>query len=178
MNMKKYFEQGILTLLERKNIDSITVGEIIDEVGSCKGTFYKHYLDKYCLCCDCLQNRIYSGISADADTWEEFIMQCLTAFEKNDKVVYHAFDSEDVNSARKYHENFTAEYLIGKYARSGGDMSVALNILVLRLYSAAVTDLIVKWLAGGCKESKEDIFSLICAVTPRTVSKEICALSA
>ena len=48
MNMKKYFEQGMLVLLEEKNIDNITVGEIIEEVGSCKGTFYKHYLNFLC----------------------------------------------------------------------------------------------------------------------------------
>lgn len=178
MNMKKYFEQGMLVLLESKNIDSITVGEIIEEVGSCKGTFYKHYLDKYSLCCSCLQNRIYCDISSDAASWEQFIMQCITVFEKNAKVILHAFDSSDINSARRYHENLTAKYLIKKYAENGGDMSSSLNLVALKLYGAAVTDLIVKWLADGCKESKEDIYRLICAVTPQTVSKELCEKSA
>lgn len=178
MNMRKYFEQGMMQLLERKNIDSITVGEIIEEVGSCKGTFYKHYIDKYYLCCNCLENRVYSEISADTDNWGDFIMQCLTAFEKNGKVILHAFESKDVNSARRYHENFTTEYLIKQYLKNGGDASAALNLITLKLYGSAVTELITKWLAGGCKESKEEICSLICAVTPQTVFKEICVKSA
>lgn len=178
MNMKKYFEQGMMDLLQRKNIDSITVGELIEEVGSCKGTFYKHYIDKYYLCCNCLQNRVYCEIDADADNWEDFIMSCLTAFEKNCKVVVHAFNSKDINSARHYHENFTSEYLVRQYARNGGDEKSALNLLTLKLYGTAVTEIITKWLERGCKESKEDTFRLICAVIPQTVFKQIYARSA
>ena len=178
MNMKKYFEQGMLVLLEEKNIDNITVGEIIEEVGSCKGTFYKHYLDKYSLCCACLQNRIYCEVSQDAESWEQFMKQCLSVFEKHARVVLHAFDSSDVNSARHYHENLTYKYLIKKYAENGGDMSSALNLLALKLYCSAITDLIMNWLSDGCKESKESICSLICAVMPQTVFRELSAKSA
>lgn len=174
MNMKKYFEKSMMDLLTRKNIDGITVGEIIEEVGSCKGTFYKHYVDKYALCCSALQNRVYCDVSPDAESWESFIYQCLTAFEKNAKTVLHAFDSKDVNSARRYHENFTMQYLVKQYVKNGGDLSVTLNIMTLRLYSTAVTELITRWLSGGCKESKEQTFDLICAVTPQTVFKKIC----
>ena len=46
MNMKKHFELGMMHLLESKSIDSITVGELIEEVESSKGSFYKYYLDK------------------------------------------------------------------------------------------------------------------------------------
>ena len=173
MNMKKYFEQGMLSLLERKKIDSITVGEIIEKVGSCKGTFYKHYMDKYYLCCNCLQNRVYCDISADTDSWEEFILQCLSAFEKNDKIILHAFDSEDINSARNYHKNLTAEYLVKKYVANGGDTASPLGLLALRLYASTVTDLIVKWLSDGCRESKEEMYCLICAVMPQTVFERI-----
>lgn len=178
MNMRKYFEQGMMDLLSRKNIDNITVGEIIREVGSCKGTFYKHYVDKYYLCCSSLQTYVYCDISSETDSWKSFIMQCLTAFEKREKVILHAFNSKDVNSARHFHENFTTEYLVKQYVKNGGDVSASLNLIALKLYGAAVTELIVKWLAGGCKESKEDIYCLICAVTPQTVFGQICKQSA
>ncbi len=173
MNMKKYFEQGMLELLESKSIDNITVGEIIEEVGSCKGTFYKHYLDKYSLCCACIQNHVFKEISGDAACWEQFMMQCLSVFEKHAKVVLHAFDSSDVNSARHSHENLTYKYLVKKYAENGGDMSSALNLLALKLYCSAVTDLVVGWLSDGCRESKESVYGLICAVMPQSVFKEL-----
>lgn len=173
MNMKKYFEQGMMSLLERKNLDAITVGEIIEEVGSCKGTFYKHYLDKYSLCCRCFERYIYGNVKTDAESWEEFITSCLTALEKNAKAVLHAFNSKDVNSPRVFHENLTAEYLVRQYAKNGGDLAVAVNMITLKLYAVAVTEIIYNWLAGGCKESKTEIYGIICAVTPQAVFKEI-----
>lgn len=173
MNMRKYFEQSMMALLERKDIDSITVREIIEDVGSCRGTFYKNYIDKYYLCSTCIQNHIYCEISADADTWEDFIMQCLNVFEKNGKIILHAFKSKDVNSARHYHEKFTTEYLVKQYMKNGGDKSTTLNLLSLKFYSALVTELLVKWLADDCKESKDDVCRLICAVAPQMVFKEV-----
>ena len=173
MNMKKYFEQGMMNLLEKKNIDSITVVEIIDEVGSCKGTFYKHYIDKYYLCCNCLEHNVYGAVSVQASSWKEFIMQCLGAFEKHAKVVLHAFDSKDVNSVRRQHEKLTFEFLAKKYVTNGGDPSSAINMITLKLYSEAVTEIIYKWLEGGCRESGEELYGLICAVIPQTVFKEL-----
>ena len=173
MNMKKYFEQGMMSLLERKSLDNITVGEIIEEVGSCKGTFYKHYFDKYSLCCSCFEHHVYCGVNTDADSWEEYIMQCLNAFETNAKVVLHAFNSKDINSPRRHHENMNTEYLVKQYVRNGGDASVGVYMITLRLYGVAVTEIMYNWLDGGCKESKEEIYRIICAVIPQAVFKEI-----
>lgn len=168
----------MLELLERKDIDSITVSEIIEEVGSCRGTFYKNYIDKYFLCCTSLQNYVYCNIRTDTPDWRDFIMQCLNAFEKNEKIILHAFNSKDVNSARHYHENLTTEYLVKQYIKNGGDASASLNLLALKLYGETVTELMVKWLSGGCKESNEEVFGLICAVAPQTVYKKVFAQSA
>lgn len=171
MNMKKYFEQGMLTLLEHKSIDSITVSEIVEEVGSCKGTFYKHYIDKYHLCCQSLQNYIYCDISRETKNWEEFVMQCLSVFEKHDKVILHAFDSEDINSAKNYYKQLLSEFLVKNYVGGEGDRFPAMNSLAISLYCANVTELTFQWLAGGCKEKKEEIFRTICAVMPQAVCK-------
>lgn len=168
MNMKKYFEQGMLALLERKGIDSITVAEIIEEVGSCKGTFYKHYIDKYHLCCQSLQNYIYGGIPEESKSWEELIMQCLAVFEKHDKVILHAFDSEDINSPKNYFNRLLAEFFV---RNCGGEPDAAMNTLAIRLYCANVTDLILRWLSDGCKESRPEVFHLISAVMPQAIFK-------
>ena len=171
MNMKKHFEQGMLSLLERKSIDSITVSEIIEEVGSCKGTFYKHYIDKYHLCCQSLQNYIYCDISKETKSWEEFVLRCLSAFEKHDKVILHAFDSEDINSAKNYYKQLLAEFFVKEYAGGEENSSLTVNSLAINLYCTNVTELTIKWLAGGCKEKKEEVLRIIRAVMPQAVFK-------
>lgn len=178
MNMKKYFEASMMHLLENKSIDSITVSEIIEDVGSCKGTFYKHYLDKYSLCCSCIQHNVYCDVSMDAESWGVFVMQCLTAFEKHSKVVLHAFSSDDVNSARKYHEKLVREYLLRHYADNGGDLQAVNNIITLTVYGTMVTNIMIDWLKEGRKRSKEEVYSILCAIIPQTVFREINAQTA
>ena len=167
MNMKKHFEQGMLSLLERKSIDSITVSEIIEEVGSCKGTFYKHYIDKYHLCYQSLQNYIYCDISKETKSWEEFVLQCLSAFEKHDKVILHAFDSEDINSAKNYYKQLLAEFFVKEYAGGEENSSLTVNSLAINLYCTNVTELTIKWLAGGCKEKRKRSFASFARSCPR-----------
>lgn len=177
MNMKKHFELGMMHLLESKSIDSITVGELIEEVESSKGSFYKYYLDKYSLCCAALQSYVYNQISVDVD-WETFIAQCLTAFQNNAKVMNHAFDSKDINSARNHYENYLSQKLMCEFSKNGGNAALEINCLTIKLYSYAVTELISRWLASGCEDDKEEVFRLICAAAPQLVFGQLRARTA
>lgn len=173
MNTKKYFEQGILTLLEKKNIDDITIGEIIEEVSSCKGTFYKHFIDKYDLCCNSFRDYIYSEIKVADGDWESLILQCLSVFEKQPQVIVHAFESNDCNSARKYHEDFMLFQLKREFVKNGGNANFAPNVLSMQLCVSYTTDIMLKWLKEGRKESKEKIISFARAVMPQSVYTQL-----
>ena len=48
--MKMLFEHSVWKLLEKTGIENITLNMLIEDVGSCKGTFYKYYVDKFGLC--------------------------------------------------------------------------------------------------------------------------------
>ena len=47
MKIEYYIESALLQFLKTKPIDSIRVIDLIEEIGICKGTFYKYYKDKY-----------------------------------------------------------------------------------------------------------------------------------
>ena len=145
----------------------------MDEVGSCKGTFYKHYVDKYDLSCKCLNNSVYSKISLEVLTWEEFIYSFLKEFEKNAKVIVNAFSSNDINSARHFCENTITDVLSKIFINADGDYDLFLNKYSLELFGITVTDIIYKWLKNGKKESKEQVMQLIKAVMPNTIYSQI-----
>ncbi|MBO5328517.1 MAG: TetR/AcrR family transcriptional regulator [Clostridia bacterium] len=174
--MKKYFELSMMNLLERKSIDEITVNELIEEVGSCKGTFYKHYVDKYDLCCKCLKNNVYNQISFDVLNWEEFMIQCLNVFEKYSNVVMHAFDSVDINSTRHFHEQSVTKLLENIIKANGGDATCELNKYSLQFCGVAITDITYKWIKDGRKESKESVLKLLRAVMPQSIYKQVYAI--
>lgn len=173
MNMKKYFELGMISLLEKDCIDNISVIEIIEEVGSCKGTFYKHYIDKHDLCLQCLKNQVYVEIDLTTPDWNSFFMACLATFRKSAKVVLHAFESSDINSVRNYNNAMFTQYLFNLYEKNGGDLSKPLVKEALTHFATFSTDIAMQWLNDGCKVRRESVAMLLQAVAPQSVYKEI-----
>lgn len=171
MNMKKLFEQSMWELLERKSIGNITVNMLVEQVGSCKGTFYKYFLDKFDLCCACLKNKVYGSVRTDGG-FGEFCMSSLEAFRQNATVMRHAFDSDEINSVRHFHEKLTAEML---YAVTGIDADGATNAerVCVDSYARTVTAMTADWLSRGCKESAADVLSYITAVAPQHISDKV-----
>lgn len=171
MNMKKLFEQSMWELLERKSIGSITVNMLVEQVGSCKGTFYKYYLDKFDLCCACLKNRLYQEIRTDGGFYG-FCASALEVFRQNAVVMRHAFDSDEINSVRHFHEKLTAETL---YGVTGIDSDGATNAekVCVESYARTVTAMTVDWLSRSCKESAADVLSYITAVAPQLIAERV-----
>jgi len=173
MNMKKYFEMGMFNLLEKDCIDNISVIEIIEEVGSCKGTFYKHYIDKHDLCLQCLKNMVYCEIDLSTSDWNSFFVMCLTTFKKSAKEVLHAFESNDINSVRQYNNAMFNQYLTNLYEKNGGDLTKPLVKEAITHFATFATDIAMQWLNDGCKVSKESVALLLRAVAPQLVYREI-----
>ncbi len=135
------------------------------------GTFYKYYLDKFDLCCACLKNRLYDGINTDGG-FEEFCASALDLFRQNATVVRHAFDSDEINSVRHYHEQLTAEILYSVTGISADGATNAERVCV-ESYARNVTTMTVDWLCRNCKESAADLLSYITAVAPHRISERI-----
>jgi len=53
---RKWLRQALLTLIQKKQIELITIQEITDEADMARVTFYRHYKDKNELLIDCLDN--------------------------------------------------------------------------------------------------------------------------
>lgn len=171
MNTKKYIEATLLELLRAKSIDKIKVNEIIRVVGTCKGTFYKYYRDKYELLISCFRNNYYNELTGKADNWEDFVMGCLSAFEKVSGVVVNAFDSRDVNSVRYYHEHLITEYLKKELKKHGEPTKT--EAFTVNVCAIAYTDIMLNWLNGSIKGSKEQIISCMKAAMPQAIYPKI-----
>ena len=77
MKIEYYIETTLLKFLKTKSIDSIRVIDLRDEIGICKGTFYKYYQDKYHLMICSFENYFYNDILNGADNWESFVESSL-----------------------------------------------------------------------------------------------------
>ena len=169
MNTKKYIETTLIGLLKRKSIDRIKVNEIIREVGTCKGTFYKYYKDKYELLVSCFNSNFYSEIIASTDSWDDFLYKCLAKFEKEPAVILNSFNSTDVNSVRYYHEELISSYLENSLGQADSHSVNKLNKFATKMCATNYTDIILRWLSDGMEESKEDLIMYMKAALPQAI---------
>ncbi len=169
MDMKKHFELSMQKLLKEKCIDKITINELIDDVGSCKGTFYKYYIDKYDLCYKCLLNNVYSKINFNETDWQLFLVNFIKVFSENSKVIYNAFDSTDINSTRHYNERMLSEVISSLLQSKGVDVNDKFVRFTLESSGIFITSVFYYWMKNGKKESIEELCEMIRSIIPQSI---------
>ena len=104
MNAKEKLSAAIEKLLEKKELDKITVAEIVKEAAVCRKTFYRNFTDKYALAAyyfsqffDQTFGQITCGESFDAA-----LLRYLAICESKAAVLKHAYASSDINGLRSY----------------------------------------------------------------------------
>ncbi len=169
MDMKKHFELGMLKLLKEKCIDKIAINELIQVVGSCKGTLYKYYVDKYDLCYKSLLNSVYAQLPFDVNNWEQFLIKYIDVMDKNSKVVFNAFNSNDINSTRHYNERLISGVLSSLLGKQGVDVSDSLTAFSIECCGVFITDGFYHWMKKGKTESKAEFALRVRAIIPQTI---------
>ena len=165
MKIEFFLENTLLNLLKTKSIDGIHVKDIIQELGICKGTFYKYYQDKYDLVVHAFENKFYCNVE-DGGSWERFVVGSLRQFRSSPTVVYNAFLSTDINSISQYHQArikalFLAERAANKLPCDGIEIEYAVNILTW-----LVNETMRVWLRNGCIETEEETLAMIKRMMP------------
>lgn len=165
MKIEYYIETTLLKFLKTKSIDSIRVIDLIDEIGICKGTFYKYYQDKYSLLIRVFQKHYYDDILKDAATWESFVNSSLNSFKGSPAVILNAFDSQDINSLRRYHEQLMRKYFFtGKSEEEEEFYGYSADV-----FTRYSTDIIIEWLKGRCAAPCSDLIKKMKSIMPVTL---------
>ncbi len=170
MKINLYLEQTLFDMLKKRPIDKIRSIDIVKTTDTCKGTFYKYYKDKYDLLINCMKHYIYKDVN-DSDTWDKFITGILAAFESNPEVIINAFSSNDVWSVKHYNEQIIGDYIIKQREAHGKPVKDYISRKAIIIYETDITDVMLDWLKGGCKESKYDILGLINAIQPKALDE-------
>ncbi len=165
MKIEYYIETTLLQYLKTKPIDSIRVIDLIDEIGICKGTFYKYYKDKYHLLVCCFQKYYYDDILSGAEDWESFVLRSLNTFRKTPSVFLNAFDSQDINSLRNYHEELMGKYFLPSEP-SEADEYFRYSVEV---FAHVTTDIVIEWLKNKCADSGQLLMKRMKAIMPVTL---------
>ena len=149
-------EKAFITLLQARQIKDITVSDLINVAGLNRSTFYANYLDIFDLADKTREKleREFSNLFADYDYFNErsgalkmfhHIKQNQLFYQTYFKLCYddkHLISIYDPKRAEQEHISANLKYHI-EFFRNG------LNAIIKL------------WLAGGCKESPEEMAAVL-----------------
>lgn len=189
-NESKYFKSAekmhnaLITLLNKKDFELITVKEICELAEVNRSTFYLHYDNSYDLLKETIEavyKDFFSRFSADGNkeinlkekSDEElflitpnYLMPYLEFVEDNRKLFFIMYEKNEMMGAEKTYEKWFKEIFGPILTRFG--VSQEEQPFIMIFYLKGIIGIINEWLARDCKESKETIISIIQKCIPST----------
>ena len=191
-NESKYFKSAekmhnaLITLLNKKDFELITVKEICELAEVNRSTFYLHYDNSYDLLKETIEavyKDFFSRFSDDGNkeinlkekSDEElflitpnYLMPYLEFVEDNRKLFFIMYEKNEMMGAEKTYEKWFKEIFGPILTRFG--VSQEEQPFIMIFYLKGIIGIINEWLARDCKESKETIISIIqkCIPSNRT----------
>lgn len=189
-NESKYFKSAekmhnaLITLLNKKDFELITVKEICELAGVNRSTFYLHYDNSYDLLKETIEavyKDFFSRFSADGykeinlkEKSDEdlflitpnYLMPYLEFVEDNRKLFFIMYEKNEMMGAEKTYEKWFKEIFGPILTRFG--VSQEDQPFIMIFYLKGIIGIINEWLARDCKESKETIISIIQKCIPST----------
>lgn len=172
------FDKALLSLLEQKSFEYITIREICEKAGVNRSTFYLHYENM----CDLLK-----------ETTQYVLDQFLSYFTVDKKSISHRFEDCDLQELMFITPQYLTPYLnfikdnrqvfktslqqIGTMDLKGVYKKMFQHIFdpiltrfhfperertyVMKFYLMGITAIVMEWLDNNCEDSVEDIVKVI-----------------
>lgn len=150
--------------LKKKHIDSITVNDIIADVGVSRTTFYRHFEDKFALV-----NWVYGQYMDElmrrhesAADFRQLISELLHFFQEKRSFFIKIINYVGQNSFYSYFFERTTEYLMAQITKviSMEDLTRS-DQLMIRYHCGGILRVIYEWLENNCPESPEEIADIL-----------------
>ena len=189
-NESKYFKSAekmhtaLLTLLDSKDFELISVKEICETAGVNRSTFYLHYDNVNDLLQETVE-AVYKDFfgrfgAQEPETIDvvdknedelflvtpKYLMPYLDFVEENQKLFYLMYEKNEMMGAEKTYETWFKTIFGPILTRFGVPQKEQPFIMVF--YLKGIIGVVTEWVRGGCAESKDEIISVIqkCIIKP------------
>lgn len=173
MSAKDKLISAIEELLKHKNLDDITVSEIIDRAGVSRKTFYRNYRDKYDLASAYFEMFFNGSLGRvlEGDSFDDALLGYLAICEERSSIFKNAYSSMDVNGLRSIDINYTRmtyeKYLLARGADiNDPEMKFAIEIAV-----RGGMEMVIQWLVTGMPMDKVQFRDMIKRTLPADLLK-------
>lgn len=153
-SMKLRILEAAYELLEKSNLESITVQQIVERCGISRKTFYNHFSDKYAVFEWSYEQDILGYLKEVSEeyTWREAMDDMIRGI-KETPVACRKLPRSDMR-----HTFYDALYgafreLLCKYDLDRDEELV----FQMDFFCTAGVDKVARWISGGCKENPEKL---------------------
>lgn len=177
-------QSALISLLDKKDYELITIKEICETAGVNRSTFYLHYDNVN----DLLQETVeavykdffgrfdaegHGALDIDEKKEDElflvtpkYLMPYLDFVEENRKLFYLMYEKNEMMGAEKTYETWFKTIFGPILTRFGVPENE--QPLIMVFYLKGIIGVVTEWVRGGCAESKDEIISVIqkCIIKP------------
>ena len=158
---KRALEQSLKNLLLKKPLTKITVGDIADDCGINRMTFYYHFKDIYDLIeWSCLEDAKRAlDEKKTYDTWQQGLLQIFEAVQENKPFILNVYRCVHREQVEKYLQPLVDRLLLGVINEEAEGMTVRDEdkLFIAQIYSYIFIGLMLDWIKGDMREDPQKI---------------------
>ena len=166
---KKMIRVAFVELLgEKKNMETITVGELAARADIAKSTFYNHYDDVYAVAEE-FENELIEKLSATLDEievknateYEEYIRKVIDFLKENEEIYRKAITSSDIRFFIEKLKSIISKKVFEESAVLPFSQNKAERYAQIRFLTNACVDTMVDYFKGTLDMTLDEVGELI-----------------
>ena len=171
---KKALEQSLKNLLLKKPLTKITVGDITDDCGINRMTFYYHFKDIYDLVeWSCLEDAKRAlDEKKTYDTWQQGLLQIFKAVQENKPFILNVYRCVHREQVEKYLQPLVDQLLLNVINEEAAGITVRDEDkqFIAQVYSYMFIGLMLDWIKDDMREDPQQIVEKLSKLIKGSVS--------
>ena len=171
--MKYRLAAAMKKCMERMPVEKVTVKEIVEECGTTRQTFYRHFLDKYDLInwyFDKILSESFKHMGTGETVYESLVRKFR--FIEHERLFFDAaFRYDDHNSLRDHdYREIHAFYTNMIESRTKEPLSSELNF-ILEMYCRGSVYMTTRWVSGEIEYTPEEMAKCLVEAMPAVLAE-------
>jgi probable dihydroxyacetone kinase regulator len=158
---KKAIANSIKELMKKKDLQKISVSDIVEHCGINRQTFYYHFKDKYDLVNWIYYNEVVTAVvhNRNPEDWSGVMLAVLKSMQKEKYFYLNALSVSGQNAFEDYFFEITKNLLLGMVDAIEEENAITEEdkSFIAEFYSYGLVGVTVQWARKGMKQPPEEI---------------------
>lgn len=158
---KKAVATSLKDLMKKKDLQKISVSDIVGHCGINRQTFYYHFKDKYDLVNWIYYNEVVAAVihNNNSEDWSDVVLGVLLGMQREKNFYINALNVTGQNAFQDYFFDVTKNILTGLIDSTNEETGYTEEEkdFFVEFYCYGLVGITVHWACGGMKEAPEEI---------------------